>query len=67
MATLVGMGSGFGVAMPNAEPRPAPKRRVQSAPYRSPNDIDFRPAAEAKRDRKRQKRLADRQKAGLGS
>jgi hypothetical protein len=60
-AALIGMGAGYG-AMPNAGPQPSQsrQRRVQSAPYRAPNEIDTRPQAEAKRERKRIKRLAVR-------
>jgi hypothetical protein len=64
-AALIGMGAGYG-SMPSAglQPSPSRKRRVQSAPYRAPNEIDTRPQAEAKRERKRMKRLADQQKGG---
>ena len=56
-AALVGMGAGYGPS-PSMGPQPARKRSVQSAPYRPPNDVDLRPAAEAKRLRKRAKRMA---------
>ena len=58
-AALVGMGAGYDPS-PSMGPQPARKRRVQSAPYRPPNDVDLRPAAEAKRLRKRTKRLFER-------
>ena len=56
-AALVGMGAGYGPS-PSMGPQPARKRSAQSAPYRPPNDVDLRPAAEAKRLRKRAKRMA---------
>ena len=56
-AALVGMGAGYS-SSPSIGPQPTKKRRVQSAPYRPPNDVDLRPAAEAKRFRKRAKRMA---------
>lgn len=66
IAAAMVLGSGYQILGPDvAVDRPqksnVTKRRRPSDPYRPPNDIDLRPVAEVKRERKRLKRLAVRE------
>lgn len=65
IAAAMVLGSGYSIGLDVAAESPkkpnAPKRRRPANPYRPPNDIDLRPLAEAKRERKRLKRLAVRE------